>query len=253
VRDDRRGLGAAVALVIALGACAGVLFTAPPGSSISLIASPPFVQSDGGVSVISAIVIEPAGTPVSDGTTVLFFTDIGHIEPQGKTRNGIARVNFTSDSRSGIAHISAISGGGAPATTPGTTAPGSTTPPVSGGGGGTGSATINVTVGNVRVKVVCCLRAEPPRITTSNSTHVFARVIDEFGNGIPNVPVFFSVVMDQGTEFFDENGPVFTNNNGEAENVLRTRRETAGNAQVRASAPGAGVMVNSEPLVIPIR
>ena len=93
---------AAAGLLAAMAACAGVLFTAPPGSSISLIASPPFVASDGGVSVITAIVIEPAGTTVADGTVVLFFTDIGSIEPQGKTRNGIARVNFTSDSRSGV-------------------------------------------------------------------------------------------------------------------------------------------------------
>jgi hypothetical protein len=242
----------AVLLVVGLAACAGVLFTAPPGSTINLIASPPFVASDGGVSVITAIVIEPAGTPVADGTVVLFFTDIGSIEPQGKTRNGIARVNFTSDSRSGVATIQAISGGSAQtiATTPAST----TTPTTvtSGGSGGTGSATINVTVGNVRVKAVALVRADPPRITVSNSTHVFARVIDANGNGIPNVPVQFIVVADPATEFFDITGPVFTNNSGEAEDVMRTRRQTAGNAQVRASAIGAGVTVTSDPLIIPI-
>jgi hypothetical protein len=245
----------ALLLVVGLAACAGVLFTAPPGSTINLIASPPFVASDGGVSVITAIVIEPAGTPVADGTVVLFFTDIGSIEPQGKTRNGIARVNFTSDSRSGVATIQAISGGSAQ--TISTTAPASTTTPAtlpSGGGGGSGSATISVTVGNARVKAVCCIRADPPRITVSNSTHVFARVIDANGNGIPNVPVFFDIVAttNPGTEFFDIQGPVFTNQSGEAENVMRTRRETAGTAQVRARAVGAGVEVVSEPLQIPI-
>jgi hypothetical protein len=244
----------ALLLVAGLAACAGVLFTAPPGSTISLIASPPFVASDGGVSVITAIVIEPAGTPVSDGTVVLFFTDIGSIEPQGKTRNGIARVNFTSDSRSGVATIQAISGGTAQtiATTPSSTTTATTLP--SGGSGGTGSATINVTVGNVRVKAVCCIRADPPRITVSNSTHVFARVIDANGNGIPNVPVFFDIVAatNPGTEFFDIQGPVFTNQSGEAEDVMRTRRETAGTAQVRARAVGAGVEVVSETLQIPI-
>lgn len=240
----RGRVAAAAALMAALGGCAGVLFTAPPGSSLSLNANPPFVQSDGGVSAISAFVVEPAGTAVSDGTVVLFFTDIGRIDAQGKTKDGIARVNFVSDSRSGVAHITAVSGGAAPTVS---ASPGGPT------GGGSGTATIEVTVGNVRVKAVCCLRADPPRITTSNSTHVFARVIDENGNGIPNVPVFFSVVADPGTEFFDVTGPVFTNLNGEAENVLRTRRETAGNAQVRASAPGAGVMVVSDPLTIAIR
>jgi hypothetical protein len=245
-----RRLALAAGLLGSLAACAGVLFTAPPGSSCSLIANPPFVASDGGVSAITALVIEPAGTTVSDGTVVLFFTDIGMIDRQGKTRDGIARVNFTSDSRSGVAHISAICGGAGPTVTPSTSPSASpaTTPGVS----GNGSASTTVTVGNVRVKAVTLVRADPPRITVSNSTHVFARVIDENGNGIPNVPVQFIVVADPATEFFDITGPVFTNNSGEAEDVMRTRRQTAGNAQVRASAIGAGVTVTSDPLIIPI-
>jgi hypothetical protein len=234
-----------------LGACAGVLFTAPPGSTISLLASPPFVASDGGVSAITAFVIEPAGTTVADGTVVLFFTDIGLIDRQGKTRDGVARVNFTSDSRSGIAHITAISGGAAPTVTPSTSP--SASPVPTPGVTGDGIGTTTVTVGNVRVKAVVGIRADPPRITVSNSTHVFARVIDENGNGIPNVPVFFDVVTDPGTEFFDVQGPVFTNQSGEAENVMRTRRELAGNATVRARAVGAGAEVVSTTLTIPIR
>jgi hypothetical protein len=246
----------ALLLVVALAACAGVLFTAPPGSTINLIASPPFVASDGGVSVITAIVIEPAGTTVSDGTVVLFFTDIGSIEPQGKTRNGIARVNFTSDSRSGVAHIQAVSGGSAQtiATSPSSTTTPTTVTSAAGGSSGTGSAQIDVPVGNARVKTVCCIRADPPRITVSNSTHVFARVIDGSGNGIANVPVFFDVVpaSNTGNEFFDIQGPVFTNQSGEAENVLRTRRDSSGIAEVRARAIGGGVEVVSETLPIPV-
>jgi len=106
----------------------------------------------------------------------------------------------------------------------------------------------------VRVMAVCCMRADPPRISNSNSTHVFARVIDENGNGVANVPVFFDVVADPATEFFDITGPVFTNNSGEAENVMRTRRETQGTAQVRARATGAGAeVVVPSPLPIPIQ
>jgi len=241
-------------LVGALAGCAGVLFTAPPGSTCSLIANPPFIASDGAISNITALVLEPAGTTVSDGTVILFFSDIGSIDREAKTKDGQAHVNFTSDSRSGVAHISAVCGGAAPAAAP-STSPSASPPPVTpGGGGGSGSATINVTVGNVRVKAVCCMRADPPRITNSNSTHVFARVIDENGNGVANVPVFFDVVADPATEFFDITGPVFTNNSGEAENVMRTRRETQGTAQVRARATGAGAeVVVPSPLPIPIQ
>ena len=249
-RKVRRLMG--MVLLGALGGCAGVLFTAPPGSSCSLIANPPFVAADGGVSNITALVIEPSGNTVADGTVILFFTDIGLIDRQAKTKDGLAHVNFTSDSRSGVAHVSAICGGSAPAVAP-STSPSASPVPTPGGGSGSGSATVNVTVGNVRVKAVCCIRADPPRITNSNSTHVFARAIDENGNGIPNVPVFFDVVADPGTEFFDVQGPVFTNQSGEAENVMRTKRDTAGNAQVRARAVGAGAEVVSETLTIPIR
>ena len=248
----RRLMG--MVLLGALAGCAGVLFTAPPGSTCSLIANPPFIASDGAISNITALVLEPAGTTVSDGTVILFFSDIGSIDREAKTKDGQAHVNFTSDSRSGVAHISAVCGGAAPAAAP-STSPSASPPPVTpGGGGGSGSATINVTVGNVRVKAVCCMRADPPRITNSNSTHVFARVIDENGNGVANVPVFFDVVADPATEFFDITGPVFTNNSGEAENVMRTRRETQGTAQVRARATGAGAeVVVPSPLPIPIQ
>ena len=112
-----------VASLGVLAACAGVLFTAPPGSTISLLANPPFVASDGGVSVITAFLIEPNGTTVSDGTVVLFFTDIGLIDRQAKTKDGIAHVNFISDSRSGIAHITRDLGGRGPATVSPSTSP----------------------------------------------------------------------------------------------------------------------------------
>jgi hypothetical protein len=222
---------------------------------VQLFASPPFVPANGGVSTITAIITEPAGTPVADGTVMLCFSDIGHVDPQGKTKNGIARVNFVSDSRSGIATITCLSGGAAPA-------PVASASPGGGGGGGTGGTsgtgadTVLVGVGNALVTALR-LRADPPRITISNSTHVFALVVGLFGNPLPNVPVYFSIVppsagSDPGTEFFDVTGPVFTNNNGEAENVMRTRRQTAGTAQVKASAPGPMGFVDSDPLLIPI-
>src|SRR5262249_10860669 len=157
-----------------------------------------------------------------DGTVILFFTNLGNVEPQGKTHNGIAKVNFTSDGRSGTATVTANSAGGGPVGTPSSPAASPTPPPT--GGGGAAPSSVQITIGNVNVAAVVGLRADPPRITTSNSTHVFARVIDGNGNGIANVPVFWNVVVDPGSEFFDNTGPVYTNNNGEVDNVLRTKR-----------------------------
>ncbi|MFI5183889.1 MAG: hypothetical protein ACHQNV_05795, partial [Vicinamibacteria bacterium] len=54
--------------------CNHAILTAPPGSSLALFANPAFISANGDVSVISALVIEPAGTVVADGTVVQFFT-----------------------------------------------------------------------------------------------------------------------------------------------------------------------------------
>ena len=109
-------------------------------------------------------------------------------------------------------------------------------------------------MGNQRVAALR-LRAVPSRITESNSTHVIATVVDENGNPIAGVPVFFEVRDDPATEFFDSAGaPRHTNNNGEAEDVLRTRRNVVGVAEVQAQAPdGSGGFVQADdPLRIPI-
>lgn len=219
----------AAALTALLLSCEGAYLTAPPDSEIVLSANPEFVAANGGSSEITAFVIEPAGTYVPDGTVVRWTTDLGRIDPETRTRRGVATARFVSDSRSGTAHIRAFSG--------------------------SVTADLNdITVGNARV-VALRLRAVPSRITISNSTHVIATVIGEFGNPVAGVPVFFEVVDDPATEFFDSAGaPRHTNNNGEAEDILRTRRNTAGVAEVQARAPdGAGGFVTADdPLRIPI-
>ena len=102
---------AAVALAfLSLAGCEAAPLTAPNGSSIFLQANPTFVIANGGISVVTAVVTEPAGTFVPDGTEVFFFTNLGRIDQTGKTVRGIARVNFVSDSRSGHATVTAISG-----------------------------------------------------------------------------------------------------------------------------------------------
>ena len=45
--------------------------------------------------VISALLLEPAGTPVPDGTVVQFFTTLGRIEEQGRTNDGDSKIMRT--------------------------------------------------------------------------------------------------------------------------------------------------------------
>jgi len=221
---------AGVALVtVALGqlSCHQVILTAPPGSEMQLSANPEFIVAHTGVSVISAIVIEQVGTPVPDGTVVQFFTTLGQIDEQGKTNDGVARVNLVADSRSGTAKVTAYSGAASASLDPGV-AIGSALP--------------------ARLVVV----ADPSRITESSSTHVFANVFDDVGNPVANVPVIFTVTADPATEWMDSSGnQIPTDTNGRAEDVMRTRRTTSGTAVVKATVPAAAGFIEGE-VSIPI-
>ena len=225
-RPGRRlpaGLG--IGLVVAASlqvACHQAILTAPPGSTIAIFANPTFIPAHGGVSVISALVIEPAGTPVPDGTVVQFFTSLGLIDEQGRTNDGVARVNLVSDSRSGNAEVTAYSGA-VQATLDG-----------------------GVDIGSA-LPARLLLTANPSRITDSRATWVTANVFDDDGNPVFNVPVFFTVVNDPSLEWMDSGGrPVHTDTNGRAEDVMRTRRASSGTAKVRAETPSPGAFVYDE-------
>jgi len=220
-----------VALALAAVKCGDALFTAPPGSTMSLSANPNFIPSNGGVSEITAFIIEPAGTTVPNGTVVQFFTTLGRMEPrEGKTFNGAARVNLVSDSRSGTAQVTAVSGGAAvPAPSP-TTSPATAPVPIT----GNNSATASVTIGGAQ-SLRILVTADPSRITDSRSTHIFANVFDPSGNPASNIGVIFRV--NTPTEFMDSQGhPIFTDTNGRAEDVLRTRSSVPTTVTVEATA-----------------
>jgi len=186
---------------------------------MTLFANPEFIPATGGISVISAVLTEPAGTLVPDGTVIQFFTNLGKIEPQGKTHDGVARVNLLSDGRSGTATVRALSGGTA-------SSGGGTASPSPGTGGGAGaSGTATVRIGPLPKAIF--LSAVPNRLTDSRTTHLFAQVYDGDGNPIPNVPVIFTITgtsIGPITEHLDSGGtPVFTDNNGIAEDILRSQ------------------------------
>jgi hypothetical protein len=193
-------LAAGVLAVVALASCEEAPLTAPNGSTIFLQANPTFVIANGGRSVVTAVVTEPAGTLVPDGTEVNFFTTLGRIDLVGKTVRGIASVNFTSDSRSGRATVTAMSGGATGGTNP----------------------TVEIGIGSAlpaRVNVVC----DPQRITAPRNCRLQATVFDEFGNAVQNVPVSFSIDGSLVEETLDSGGALlYTNSNGQVTDVMRT-------------------------------
>jgi hypothetical protein len=198
---SRLKLAALLLAFISLANCEEAPLTAPNGSSIFLQANPGFVIANGGISVVTAVVTEPAGTFVPDGTEVFFFTNLGRIDQTGKTVRGIARVNFVSDSRSGRATVTAISG----------QAPGGTNP------------SVEIAIGSAlpsRVNVA----ADPQRITSPRNTRIVATVFDEFGNAVQNVPVSFTIDGSLVEETLDSGGAlIYTNSNGQATDTLRTQ------------------------------
>jgi hypothetical protein len=234
-------IAACAVLVMVLPTCNQVIMTAPSGSTISLFANPTIISAQGGVSVISALIIVETGAVVADGTVVQFFTDLGTIDEQGKTNDGVARVNLRANGLSGVANISAFSGGSA---TPAASA--SPSPPPT-GTGAPQSGTLQVTIGNVAASSLN-VTADPTRITVSRSSHITANVFDKNGNTITGVPVFFDVTTGAASNFMDSQGaPVFTDSNGQAMDVLRTKQTTSGTVTVRAQVPGgtAGTLLSA--------
>ncbi len=232
-----RFLALLVALVFC--ACQQVILTAPPGSTIFLTANPPSIPAYGGVSVISGLITEAAGTPVSDGTIVQFFTTLGKIDEQGKTSDGVVRVNLVSDGRSGEATVTAFSGGGSAAP-----APTASASPGSSGGGSASSTTgqVKVMIGASLPKFLV-LVAVPNRLTDQRWSRITANVFDDSGNPVARVPVIFTLggsaptptptpsqparaaatALLQSEDWLDSaSAPVFTDSNGQAFDVLHT-------------------------------
>lgn len=238
VRGLVAGLGLAAGLVVVGSSCHQAIPVAPENSTLTLIANPTTISAFGGVSVITALLYDGTGQPVPDGTVVQFFTDLGRIEEQGRTNDGVARVNLTADGRSGTAHVKAYSGGAvAPSSSP------SATPSSTGAGFGSrltgvvGSATLaatsevkgetEVTIGT-KAPTTVVISADPRNIAADapRYSNLTATVFDKDGNPIANVPVVFRIFEGSDPDFseFVESGgrPIFTDNNGQARDRLWT-------------------------------
>jgi len=253
-------------LILSLGTCNQALMVAPPGSDFAgqLIANPPFIAANGDVSVITGLLMDGTGNPVPDGTVVQFFTDLGRIDEQGKTNDGVVRVNLVSDSHSGTATVIAFSGSG------GSTSPTTTTTTLAPTGGNVGAlsvtggtaitaamatAQVTVIIGSAR-PVGVILTADPPRLTTGRSTTLRAQVFAADGNPAANVPVIFHITSTATTDppgRLDSGGrPVFTDNDGRATDILRTNSTVTGEITVVATTAN-GIASNelAVPVVVP--
>ena len=102
------GMGLLAALVAE--SCDKAPLFAPTGSTITLTASR-LASAGNGDTELVATVIEQSGTPVQNGTTVIFTTTLGTIEPrEARTKGGTATAILRAGAQSGTATVSAFSG-----------------------------------------------------------------------------------------------------------------------------------------------
>jgi hypothetical protein len=232
--------------------CDSVPLTAPTNSTIALTAGST-VLPVGGTTVLTAEVIEPAGTAVHNGTTVRFFTSLGRVDPvEAQTRNGVATTTFFAGESSGLADVRATSGGAggtstsAPSTGNGNAnGNGSTTtaPSASSGGGG---ATLQIMIGAAAIETVT-VRANPATVPQNGGTvQVVATVTGTNGRLLANIPVTFSA--SHGTL---SSGTALTDAAGEALVTLNTNADTdvVATAGTKKSDPAAKVTVLPAPSI----
>ncbi len=212
-------LGACAAMGIV--ACESVPLTAAPGTSMTLIANPPFVIANGGVSVVTAILVEPAGTFVPDGTEVFFFTEPGPGRRLGQDGERGGPRQLRGRHPLGAGHGDRDLRGARPRR-PSPAATGARPP-------ATGSAERDDQRSAAPCRRDVLVAANPQRITSPRQSTITATVFDQFGNPVQNVPVAFSLSGSLIEETLASGGaPRFTDSNGQARDTLLTRAPAGG-------------------------
>jgi Bacterial Ig-like domain (group 1)/PKD domain len=218
----------AAAIVLA-SACDKVPLLAPVESTVTLSVNTTTLPINGTAELL-ATVIEPAGTPVHNGTLVTFTSSVGVVEPRdARTENGTARATFRAGTQSATAVINAFSGS-------------ARAEPVEVLVGGAAATTVSV-------------RAEPSTVpSTGGTVQIIAVVIDVSGNPLPGAPVVFSA--DNGSLSATS---ILSDANGEARTSLTTTRETVVTARVAAmtgtvtvraiNPPAVTITISANPLV----
>jgi hypothetical protein len=208
----------AVVLVAAVVSttCDSTPLTAPTNSNITITPGTRVLPA-GGSTQLTAEVIEQAGTPVQNGTTVRFSTNLGRVEPaEAQTRNGIATATFYAGDDSGVAVVRATSGGasGSTASAPTTTGNGATTTTSLG-------ASVEITIGAAAIETVT-VRVNPATVSQNGGTvQVVATVAGASGRLLANIPVTFSAT--RGTL---SSGTAVSDAAGEARVTLTTNSDT---------------------------
>ncbi len=80
---------------------------APEGTTLSITAKPTVIYYDNDYSIITVSAFEKTGRPIRDGITVYFYSDLGSIVEEAKTKNGKVSVKLYSTGEEGTANVTA--------------------------------------------------------------------------------------------------------------------------------------------------
>jgi adhesin/invasin len=153
------GTAAVTATLDSVVATTQVVFTPQNPHTIVLTADPGEITVGGETSLIEALVIDPFGNPVVDGTSVAFATSHGTIIPLvASTVNGRTNSVLTSGTTAATATVSAFAGAA------------------------TGTTQVRFVPGEARVRIT----ADPPNLAVGNNSLITVIARDEFGNPVLN-------------------------------------------------------------------
>jgi PKD repeat protein len=219
-RAGQVALGAAcLVLALPLAGCDKAPLTAPTKSAVTLFANNTVVALNGSVE-ITANVIEDGGTPVQNGTQVVFTTTLGSLDPsEARTNGGRATVRLNAGGASGLAQVRAFSGGAQ-------------------------AEAIEIRVGAAAASQVA-LSASPSAVGANGGTvELLAVATGENNRRLPGVPVTFATSAGALRD-----ATVITDGNGEARTQLTTTREAIVTATIGTVSATTTVRVTTRPLI----
>ena len=209
-------LGVFVSLALLSFSCERVPLLAPTGSTITLSTATSALGFNGTADIV-AQVLEAAGTPPHSGTHIIFSTNLGRVDPAEVQTdvNGRATTRFFAGNSSGIATITASSGG---AVVPAANA-------------------VRIAVGSAAVSSI--VLAASPAVLSSNggSSTITAKVAEPGGASLAGIPVTFTTTAGALSASVAN-----TDANGIATTTLTTNRTAVvtGTAGLSTSSTGTG-------------
>ncbi len=186
---------ACVFLVLAAPGCDEASPVAPPGTTLSVTATPSQIGANG-TSSIRVTALKGNGTPVNPGTEVRLDTTLGTIDPIVETdSSGVAEGTLQGTGRVGMATVTARTGSAEP-------------------------AMVEVEIGEFAANIT--LQATPTQVSEGGTVSLLALVRDDEARPLQGAAVNF--LTDLGT--LDSRGAVrLTNANGQVTDTLRVSAE----------------------------